>query len=97
MIMVIRTDSKTKKEYTYFNIPLGEKTSVYSKDTFYIILNEKRQNPNNAWYNDRFIGDRYAVFKWVKTSIDTGFFQQVTKWYTYFGCAKKQLYIVSNS
>lgn len=95
--MFFRTDSKTKKEYTYFNMPLGENTSVQNKNGFYIIMNEKRQHPSDAWYNGIFIGDRYAVFKWVNTSVDKGFFQQVTKWYIYFGCAKRQLYRISNS
>lgn len=95
--MVLRTDSKTKKQYTYFNMPIGENTSLYNCNGFYIIMNENRLFPDDSWENGRFIGDRYAVFKWVNTSVDTGYFQQVTKWYKYFGWAKNKLYKIFNS
>ena len=95
--MYIRTDCKTKKQYTYFNLPIEEISCKQNKNGFYIIFNEKRTHPNDAWYNGTFIGDRYAVFKWIKTGIDSGFYQQMSKWYINFGWAKRKLHEISQN
>lgn len=87
----IRVDKVTGKMYTYHNIPVGKQgvTSAIQCDKgFYVIYSENRKHPEDSWYNGRFIGDRYAVFKWVEEGM---FYQQVSIWYERYGNAVRAL------
>ena len=94
----IRHDILTDKEYTYHNIPVDKKghlTAVQCSKGFYKIFSENHSHPEDSWYDGRFIGDRYAVFKWVNTTPSQGFYQQVTPWYYRFGNAVRKLITVT--
>ena len=91
----IRHDKLTGKDYTYHNIPVDKKghlTSVQCSKGFYKIFSENHSHPEDSWYDGRFIGDRYAVFKWVNTTPSQGFYQQVTPWYYRFGYAVNRMF-----
>ena len=78
---VIRTDIETGKKYFLNNIPVGRLNAVtLPNGTELKIFPE--DGTGAAWYNNRFIGDRYAVF--VKCS---GVWQQVSNWYYRYGNA----------
>ena len=95
---MVRMDKDTGIWYTHHNIPLGKGTgksgaivSVGSGDNFYKIFTLNHDHPEDSWYNDIFIGDMYAVFKWIRTGTTSGFYQQVTKWYNKYGWAKRRM------
>lgn len=92
--MSVRVDSKTGKTYTFHNIPVTKEavsTSGYKDGVYYKIISQNHSHPDDSWYNGRFIGDRYAVFEWVKTSAESGFWQQYSRWYNRFGNALRKL------
>ena len=94
----IRHDKLTGKDYTYHNIPVDKKghlTAVQCSKGFYKIFSENHSHPEDSWYDGRFIGDRYAVFKWVNTTPSQGFYQQVTPWYSRFGNAVRKLIAIT--
>ena len=94
----IRHDKLTGKDYTYHNIPVDKKghlTAVQCSKGFYKIFSENHNNPDASWYQGRFIGDSWAVFKWVKTGEKSGFYQQVSPWYSRFGNAVRKLTTVT--
>ena len=94
----IRHDKLTGKYYTYHNIPVDKKghlTAVQCSKGFYKIFSENHSHPEDSWYDGRFIGDRYAVFKWVNITPSQGFYQQVTPWYYRFGNAVRKLTTVT--
>ena len=85
-------DIKTGRKYIN-NIPEGRLTMVETVDGFkYKIMPMNINHQEDSWYNGRFIGDNYAVFKFVQPSMGTGFWQQVTKWYMNFGNAQRKLF-----
>ena len=99
----IRVDKNTGIWYSHDNIPLGKGTgksgaitSVTINGTYYIISNLNHGHSEDSWYKDTFCGDNYAVFKWVKTGIDSGFYQQITRWYSKYGWAKRRLLEIGN-
>lgn len=94
----VRVDKNTGIWYTYHNIPLGKGTgksgaltSIQNKKGFYKIMSMSHKHPDDCWYHDTFCGDYYAVFKWVSTGVEIGFYQQVTKWYSRFGWTKRRM------
>lgn len=91
---MVRVDKVTGKVYTYNNIPAdkeGKLISAQCRKGYYKIFSENHNHPEDSWYEGRFIGDRYAVFKWVNSSSEAGFYQQVSKWYNRFGNAVRKL------
>ena len=92
--MSVRIDKVTGKVYTWNNIPVdkrGHLTAIECRKGFYKIVSQNHNHPEDSWYQGRFIGDSYAVFKWVKTG-ESGFYQQVSPWYVWFGNAVRKLY-----
>ena len=90
--MSLRFDQKTGKTYTWFNIPLPNTTSAQTENGYFVIMNENHSHPEDSWYNGSFIGDRYAVFKWIKSTTSTGFYQQISPWYAKYGNARNKLF-----
>ena len=95
---MVRVDKNTGIWYTHHNIPLGKGTgksgaltSIQKGGEYYIIDTLNHSHPEDSWYDGVFIGDMYAVFKWIKTGVDSGFYQQVTKWYYRYGWAKRRM------
>lgn len=90
----IRIDKETGRSYTYHNIPLGKRgclTSIQAGGKYFTIRSENHHHPEDSWYEGKFIGDRYAVFQWINTSPEEGFYQQVSNWYVYFGRAVNRM------
>ena len=94
----VRVDKNTGIWYTHNNIPLGKSTgksgaitAITINGNFYKIKTLYEGHSEDCWYNDTFCGDYYAVFEWVRTGIDSGFYQQITKWYSKFGWAKRRM------
>ena len=86
--MSIRIDKVTGKAYTWYNIPIidGSLTCIQNSKGLFMIMAENHSHPEDSWYEGRFIGDRYAVFR-----RSNGFFQQVSPWYERFGNAVRKL------
>lgn len=83
---MLKMDKETGKWYCN-NIPLGKKgvlSAIENNGVLYKVMPECRND--DCWYNDRFLGTRYAVFKWTGQ-----FYQQITKWYAHFNKASKEM------
>ena len=77
----MKIDAKTKRKYFENNIPIGALSCIQTRDGIkYRIFPEN--GTDACWYDDRFLGDRYAVF--IRHH---GFYQQISKWYCYYGNA----------
>ena len=88
---MVRTDVKTKKEYTYDNIPIGRLNSIQNSKGFFKIFSQSKGHSDTQWYHGEFLGDYYAVFKWINTGRDSGYYHQVSKWYFRFGNAQRKM------
>ena len=89
---MIKIDSKTGKKYIN-NIPEGKLAMAETiEGRRFKIIPMNANNQEDSWYNDRFIGDYYAVFEFVQPSTGCGFWQQRTKWYMNFGNAQRKLF-----
>lgn len=87
----LRRDKATGKWYTWFNLPIPCTNAIQTENGYYIILAESHYHPETQWYNDTFLGDRYAVFHWNTTTKECGFYQQVSPWYERFGNAVRKM------
>lgn len=81
----MRIDGKTGVKYTDKNIPLGRIQSIITIAGKQLVIFSEN-GTLDCWYNDLFLGDRYAVF--IKLN---GFYQQITKWYYYYGSCVKRM------
>lgn len=90
------TDVVSRKEYTVDNIPVGRLHSVSVDGKHYCIRAMNAHHVDDVWYNGRFIGDQYAVFVRVPCDCGACFYQQLTKWYTYYGSAVKRMCKIAN-
>lgn len=88
---MIRTDIKTKKNYID-NIPEGRLNAITTPEgTQYKIMAQNKNHQEDSWYNGRFIGDNYGVFKYIKPDKGCGFWQQVSPWYSRYGNAQRKM------
>ena len=101
--MTIRKDKNTDIYYTYHNIPCGGKNhrkghiiSIQNHNGFFKIFESNHDRPDYSWYDNIKVCSKYAVFKWVNTSIDNGFYQQVSPWYVRYGNALRKMIKLSN-
>lgn len=89
---MIRTDIETKKNYIN-NIPEGRLSATTTADgRQYKIIAQNINHQDDSWYNGRFIGDNYAVFKYIKHEKSCGFWQQVSPWYCRYGNAERKMF-----
>ena len=78
------------KTYSIVNIPVGRLYYIAIDGEMYGIMAMNNKHANDVWYNGRFMGDNYAVFKAVHCEhCDAMFYQQISKWYSYYTCAVK--------
>ena len=89
---MIKIDVKTNIHYID-NIPQlknrkGRVSSIQTSKGFFKVFAQNHSHQLDSWYNDEFIGDNYAVFKWVNTAPNDGFYQQITPWYKRCGYAE---------
>lgn len=88
---MIRVDVETGKRYIN-NIPEGKITAITTPDgTQYKIVAQNHNHQDDVWYNGRFIGDYYGVFKYIKPDMGCGFWQQVSPWYFRYGNAERKM------
>lgn len=87
----IRLDVETGKLYNSKNIPLGILSGVATPTGKQYRIGSQNGN-SDVWYNDRFLGDNYAVFVKVEKC---GFWQQITPWYCRVGNAVKRMIKIS--
>lgn len=83
----IRCNSEGKIQYYCKNIPVGFAPFRF-KNYDFTIFAQNKNHVEDSWYNGRFIGDYYAVFR-KKDGDD--FWQQCGKWYSTFGRAYNRL------
>ena len=88
----MRVDKKTGKKYTSNNIPFRSVTGITTHKGTFCIKNESTGHEQDTWYNDTFLGDRYAVFEYNEQA---RFWQQLTPWYVRFGYAQRKLFELS--
>lgn len=84
-----RVDSRTKKHYDIFNIPIGVTSSfIESRNGIFRIFNYNFGVLDLSWSDSRFTGDHYAVFRYDRGSDS---FIQISEWYQNYVLAERRI------
>ena len=81
----VKVDESTGKKYFNNNIPVGSLTAMATPTGIQFKIFPENGTAD-MWYNGKFVGDRYAVFRKVN-----GFWQQISNWYCRYGNAVRYM------